>query len=116
MTVNSIYNSAVKLLGYNNSYLSLEDNDILKKRAIEFVNRIAFDLFTMPPVSNFLEELNLPLECEDALIYGLCMLLSLSEGDGDKNRLFTELYNAKRAKMKAQTAKISDVFPEFSEV
>lgn len=116
MTVNSIYNSTVKLLGYNNSYLSLEDNDILKKRAIEFVNRIGFDLFEMPPVNNFLEEITVPFGCDDALIYGLCMLISLSEGDGDKNRIFTELYNARRAKLKAQTTKITDVFPVLSEV
>ncbi len=111
MTVNDIYNSVVKLLGYNNLYLSVEDNDILKKRAVEFVNRIGFDLFKMPPVNNFLEEFELAIEHEAALIYGVCMLLSLSEGDGDKNRLFTELYNAKRAEAKSQISKITDVFP-----
>lgn len=111
MTVNDIYNSVVKLLGYNNLYLSVEDNDILKKRAVEFVNRIGFDLFKMPPVNSFLEEFELAIEHEDALIYGVCMLLSLSEGDGDKNKLFTELYNAKRAEAKSQISKITDVFP-----
>lgn len=32
MTVSNVYNSAIKLLGYNNLYLSVEDNDILKKK------------------------------------------------------------------------------------
>ena len=112
MTVSSIYNSAIKLLGYNNAYLSVEDNDILKSRAIEFVNQIGFDLFKMSAVKNFLEEFYLAAEYRDALIYGVCMLMSLSEGDGDKNRIFTELYNSKRAEVKAQITKITDVFFE----
>lgn len=116
MTVNSIYNSSIKLLGYNNLYLSLEDNDILKKRAVEFVNRIGADLFKMPPTDDFLEEFNVPEGCLEALIYGVCMLLSLSEGDGDKNRLFCELYNSKRAEAKAKVSKIKDVFPTGFEV
>lgn len=116
MTVNNVYNSAIKLLGYNNLYLSIEDNDIFKKRAVEFVNRIGSDLFEMPPVSSFLEEFRIPSGALEALIYGLCMLISLSESDGDKNRLFTELYNLKRTSFKSKITKISDAFPENQEV
>lgn len=116
MTVSSIYNSVVKLLGYNNTYLSVEDNDILKKRTVEFVNRLGYDLFKMPPVDSFLQEFNLPSEYKEALIYGVCMLISLSEGDGDKNKLFTELYNSKRAEAKSQIMSIKDIFPSASGV
>ena len=116
MTVSNVYNSAIKLLGYNNLYLSVEDNDILKKRAVEFVNQIGYDLFKMPPVNSFLEEFNVPSGALEALIYGLCMLVSLSESDGDKNRLFTELYNLKRSGFKSAITKISDVFPTNLEV
>lgn len=116
MTVNNVYNSAIKLLGYNNAYLSIEDNDILKKRAVEFVNRIGFDLFKMPSVNGFLEEFNIPPNALEALIYGVCMLISLSESDGDKNRLFTELYNLKRSSFKSSVTKITDTFPASLEV
>ena len=40
------------------------------------------------------------------------MLISLIEGDSSKNRIFTALYNAKRASSLKAKAIIADVMPQ----
>ncbi len=50
----------------------------------------------------------------EAMLYGLAMLMALQCGDGAANRFYATLYNAKRAGAKANTGKIADVLPRDS--
>ena len=57
------------------------------------------------------DELAVSKEFFDALCCGTAMLLSLAEGDGGKNAVFTQLYEAKRAKALAKVSIIEDRLP-----
>ena len=50
----------------------------------------------------------------EAVCYGTAMLLSLSEGETEQNRLFTQIYNAKRAAVLSEIQKIQDSLPTVS--
>ena len=44
--------------------------------------------------------------------YGVAMLLSLIGGDGERNRLFTNLYNAKRGAVLNRVDAVTDAMPK----
>ena len=104
-----IYKRAMLLLGYND----IIDNSSLQTRFEEqgsdLISQIAADLRIsgIPSLSVDLSASSAQTEA----IYGTAMLLSLVEGDSSKNRIFTELYNAKRAAALKNTAEITDVMP-----
>lgn len=80
------------------------------KRDLEFVNHIADDLNLKP-----LEELSAEVEWSaketQAVISGVAMMLSFTEGETAKNQLFTAIYNAKRAALLGKISKIEDTLP-----
>ena len=86
-----VYKKAVLRLGYNGSV-----NDRLLERALELMNQILQDL-KLAEIKNLSEKLNVTETQAEALCCGTAMLLALSESDGEKNRLFADIYNAKRA-------------------
>ncbi len=79
-------------------------------RDLEFINQIAEDLKLSP-----LEEMSAvpswSYEELQAVICGVAMLLSFSEGENSKNQLYTSIYNAKRAALLGKVEKIEDTLP-----
>lgn len=92
------------------SYTKFENN--LSVKALEFINQICIDL-KLPAVENLSQEMNLSADIAEAVCCGLAMLLSLSEGDSEKNRIYTNMYNSKRAAVLSKTTYVEDVLPNF---
>ncbi|MCQ2449729.1 MAG: hypothetical protein MJ132_06040 [Clostridia bacterium] len=63
------------------------------------------------PLEALSEALSVTPAQNEALLYGMAMLMALACGDGAANRYYTSLYNAKRARAKACVGKIADVLP-----
>lgn len=105
-----IYKRAMLLLGYND----IIDNSSLQTRFEEqgsdLISQIAADL-RISGIPSLSVDLSASSAQTEALIYGTAMLLSLVEGDSSKSRIFTELYNSKRAAALKNTAEITDVMP-----
>lgn len=104
-----IFKKAFLRLGFdsgNMAVLSHEPSD----RNLEFINQIAEDLKLQP-----LKEMSAMADWKadeiQAVVCGVAMLLSFSEGESTKNQMLTELYNAKRAALLGMVAKIEDILP-----
>lgn len=106
-----IYKKTMSLLGYTNANGDISGQDGLMNRALDAVNQIGADLCAMTPLSALTQPITADIRVIEAMPYGVGMLLALSEGDGEKNRLFCEMYNAKRAAAKAETVSVNDVLP-----
>lgn len=110
MTGYNIYKSAMLLLGYSVDNMTVSPTDDLLQRTLETINRISTDI-KGPQFSSLSDEINISATKYDALCYGVAMLLSLTEHNSEKNRLFTDIYNAKRASALSQISHISDSIP-----
>lgn len=111
-----IFDDAMKLLGYTDSFGEIDDSTGLKSRATAVINRILSDLNIDVFISKLSDEIRVAKEAEDAIIYGTAMLLALSDNDGGKNKLFADIYNGKRAAVKGSKSLITDTLPVVSEV
>lgn len=98
-------------MGYTDINGDIQDGTGLKQRALDAVNQIGYDLCRMAPVNNLLDEITVDDDVKHAMPYGVAMLLSFSDGDGSKNQLMCELYNAKRTLTKSKKEHIGDVIP-----
>ena len=105
-----IYEKAVLRLGYKRMGESDIVDTRLSERSLEFINQIAEDL-KLKQIENLSQEINIGLPYTEALCCGLAMLLSLSEGDTNKNIIFTALYNAKRAAALCEGDTVEDTLP-----
>ena len=105
MKAYDVYTKAVLRLGYNGSV-----NNRLLERAPELINQIAMDL-KIEPISTLGDEIKADQTVVEALCCGTAMLLALSEGDGDKHKLFCEIYNGKRAAVLSETVFVEDKLP-----
>lgn len=101
-----IFKKAILRLSYGNY-----ENNLIAK-ALEFINQICIDL-KLPVIDNISNTLEASPEYIEAVCLGLAMLLTLSEGDSEKNRVYTNLYNAKRAALLSKTTCIEDVLPNL---
>ncbi len=104
MTANTIFNEALKLLGYTDSDGNTELTGRVRNRATVVFNLVYGDLWKIfndgefTPIKSLSDEVNLPQKAMgDVLLYGLAMHIARSENDGDQQQFFTLLYNAKRA-------------------
>lgn len=113
MTGNDIYKRVINILGYTAGE-KVSDTSNLLKRFLEIVNQICIDL-KMPLLSTLSDK----IECTElqfsALCYGCAMLLSLIEGDGAKNQIFTGIYNSKRSSALSTCEKVEDKLPRWAE-
>lgn len=100
-----IFNRALARLGYES-----EQSDVLAASSLEFINQILLDL-KLGTIENLSSEMSLTPEQSDALTSGVAMLLALREADGEKNTIYTAIYNAKRSALLSKTDYISDVLP-----
>lgn len=105
-----IYNRALSLLGYSGESTNRLNEDALSERGKELINQLLCDFGDMN-IELLSDELAVSKEVFDALCCGTAMLLSLAEGDGGKNAVFTQLYEAKRAKALAKVSIIEDRLP-----
>ncbi len=113
MTGYDIYKRVLNISGYLNNGDGIVGEQALVKRMPDIINQICNDLKISE--INFLEEkINATQPQLDALCYGTAMLLSLSEGETEKNRLFTQIYNSKRTIVLSQNEKIEDTLPSVS--
>ena len=96
MTGREVLEQAAGLLGYG------QPSDWGDSRGLLFVNIIAQELWDYTgeegylPVSSPDEPLP-PLAREQALPFGVAMLLAQASGDGDNQALYGELYDRRRA-------------------
>lgn len=116
MTGNDIFETAVTLLGYTDFSRKFQDSSGLRERALCAINQITNDLCGAVAVDSLFDEIHLDAAYAAAAPYGVAMLLSLIDGDSDKNAMFSSIYNAKRAAAKCKGASISDVLPRGGDV
>lgn len=113
MTGNEIFERILNLLGYLNSHTTRIDKENLLKRAPEIINQICLDL-KIQQINCLSDKIEAKAEVLDALCYGTAMLMSLIEGDGALNKIFTDIYNAKRAAALSSKAMVEDKLPTMS--
>ncbi len=96
-------------LGYDNPQeITLHNNS--SKRDLEFINQIAEDL-NIKPLEELSEKTDWNSKQTTAVISGVAMLMSFIDGETEKNRVFTAIYNAKRASLLGGIEKIKDTLP-----
>ncbi len=110
MKGSDLYKRVLNLLGYLNNDDSIASDMALYKRAIHAFNQILLDL-NEKEITDLNCEIDIPQKNREALIYGVAMILSLTSGDSERNRLFADIYNAKRSAALSSTDKVSDVLP-----
>lgn len=113
MTGYDIYKRVLALLGYLNAADVVVGEENLFKRSLDVINQICFDLNieTINSLSCKIEANEIKI---DALCYGVAMILSLIEGDGAKNKLFAQIYNAKRSKALSKSDTVQDKLPKMN--
>ena len=112
MTGNDIYLIVASLLGFNDALGDAHPDTALRERTLVALNQIGADLCGMPPVKSLNDKIDLSSAFSEALPYGVAMLLSLTDGDSEKNGIFASLYNSKRAAVKSENTNIYDVLPK----
>ncbi len=102
-----IFKHAVLRLGFQ------DYENRLSSGALEFLNQICLDL-KIHTVKSLSEEIEVSDDLCEALCCGVAMLLSFSEGDSEKNKLYCDLYNAKRASVLSKVCFVEDTLPKMS--
>lgn len=112
MTAYDIYERAMLIAGYTDFEGRIDNTPSRAVRALAAVNRIVEDLNIPVAANSLFDEISANSSKLDAMVYGVGMLMSLGDGDSEKNRLFAELYNAKRAGVRKCRGYITDNLPE----
>ncbi len=107
-----LYKRVLNLLGYMYSDDGITSDNLLYKRALYAINQILLDL-GQNEIEDMNCEINLSKAQLDALVYGVAMMLSLIGGDGERNRLFANIYNAKRGGALNTVDNITDAMPNI---
>lgn len=117
MTVNTVFNNALKMLNYTDSDGNPELTQRLRNRAIITFNLVYGDLWRICkreefiPIKSLSDEIDLPQKAlGDVILYGLAMHIARSENDGDQQQFFAHLYNARRAGL-TEYEKVKNVIP-----
>jgi len=104
-----IYKKAIARLGIDSGdEITLDNTGFL--HILECTNQILHDL-KLNPVKELSEEIMHDASALEAICCGVTMLLALSEGETEKNQIFTAIYNAKRAALLGKTSHIEDTLP-----
>lgn len=110
MTGYDLYRKAMLRLGFvNNINESFSEGQRLDS-AKEHINQIASDL-NIDAIAQLGDEIKCSGIKSEALCCGVSMLIAFDEGDTIKNKLFTDIYNAKRATALSATDKVLDRLP-----
>lgn len=113
MTGYDIYKKVLNISGHLNCGENSFSEQVLLERMPDIINQICFDL-KIPAINGLDDVINASEPEIDALCYGTAMLLAVSEGESEKNMLFTQIYNAKRAAVLCKSEKIEDTLPKVS--
>lgn len=114
MKANDIYKRVINLLGYINYDDAMTDDSALYARALHAINQILVDL-KQQEVETMESVIDIPKASVEALVYGTAMMLSLIGCDSELNRVFTQIYNAKRSTALSEISAITDVLPTVIE-
>lgn len=117
MTGIQIAEMSAKLLGYASANGNLQLSERIMTKALVIVNLVYSDLWRIcktgefKPLSSLSEKINLPERAlSDVMPYGIAMMMSQLEDDGDQQQLFSMLYNQKRSGL-SKIEKLEDVMP-----
>lgn len=102
-----IYKKAIKRAGISSGNVLSDD---ICDNAKEFINQIAQDL-KLSQISSLRDEIDCTNEFAEVLCCGVAMLITLSISDMDKNRIYTDIYNSKRAAVLSEKTAVEDVLP-----
>ncbi len=116
MTGYDIYKKTMMLLGYTDDKGEPQDNGRIHSRTLDAINQIGADLCGMEPIAGLYANVDIPQKALEAMPYGVGMLLSFGDGNTEKNSVFSDIYNAKRATAKASSCSVKDVIPRSGEV
>ena len=108
-----IYEKAMSLLGYTDSDGNAKENNAFSRRAVNAINTIGSDLCDMTPINNIMDEVTADEKTSQAMCYGVAMILSLCENDGEKNSVFTQIFNSKRTALKSSVGTVKDLLPSI---
>ena len=111
MTGYDVIKRAMHLLGYSGQEGDPSESNSTALKGLEIINQLLPDL-NCNGIFSLLDSLEIPKAKEEALIYGAAMLLALTEDDANKNHLFAEMYNAKRATALAEISGVKDTLPK----
>lgn len=114
MTGYDVIKRAMHLLGYSGDAGDPSELGSTSVKGFEIIKQLLIDL-KCSDISSLSEAFDISKTKEDALCYGAAMLLALTEGDADKNRIFTEIYNSKRAAALCSTECVKDCLPKVTE-
>lgn len=110
MTGNDIFKRSLSLLGYTPTEQEAVSSKALLLRMPDILNQILSDL-SLSEVTELSQNIEAtPLQL-DAICCGCTMLFALSDGDNTKNRIFTEIYNARRAAALSKAEQRQDTLP-----
>lgn len=113
MTGYDLLKRAVSLLGYEgNDVVLIRDKnpEVIKG----FINQILCDL-KIEEISDLSQTPSFDRTVAETVVYGLAMLLSLTEGESEKNRVFTDIYNKKRSAVLKNILSVKDVLPKITD-
>jgi predicted DNA-binding transcriptional regulator YafY len=106
-TGQEVLNRALQMLGYTNSYGEVDSQQYaeLIKKSPATVQQVYNELQLIEHPSTFdptgfsmTEDLNLSSKSiNDVMPYGVAMFIAQSEGNGDAQAMFANMYNQKRA-------------------
>ncbi len=113
MTGYDVIKRAIHLLGYSGEEVDTSETHGAAEKGLEIINQLLPDL-NCNGIFSLLDSLEIPKAKEEALFYGAAMLLALIEGDANKNQLFAEMYNAKRATALAEISGVKDTLPKVT--
>lgn len=113
MTGNDVFKRALNLLGYQNSHNLRSNNESLLKVAHDVINQMCQDL-KIPQINRLSDKIVADDKAFDALCFGSAMMFSLIEGDTAINKVFTDIYNAKRASALSSKEIVEDKMPTIS--
>lgn len=120
MTGQDCFKQALQLLGYTDT-LGAPDSishTELYRRGLAVINQLTDDL-SMAETGELAEPLlslreEIPLSertAREVLPYGVAMLLALTQGDGDNQRVFAALYDQKRVSVSRRYERRADTLP-----
>lgn len=113
MTGYDVIKRAMSLLGYSSAEGDPAESELTALKGLEIIRQLLMDL-RCGGISSLSDNLDISGAQEDALCYGTAMLLALTEGDTNKNRLFAEIYNAKRGTALAEMSSVKDCLPKVT--
>ncbi len=113
MTGYDIYKKVLSISGYSALDQADFSQQVILERMPDIINQICFDL-KIPTVNELENTIEATQKQIDALCYGVAMLLAVSEGETEKNKLFAQIYNAKRAAVLSETLLVEDKLPSVS--